>query len=176
MDLWSSRRSETISLAPGGSACHRSIANTAIKTAAGTRTKSVKSNLPKSRSRRRLLARAQCRCRAHIRFPVAHNAALCWRQSPSRLGNVRSASSNSIPADNARISILRAGSNVRSLFPSGSPVRMSGINVRFIPCGFGWKRKLLRRVRRGRWMLGPRSRISSRSKPVWRGQLLSAYF
>jgi len=176
MDLWSCRRSETISLAPGGSACHRSIANTAIKTAAGTRTKSGKSNPPKRRSRRRLLARAQCRCRAHIRFPVAHNAALCWRQSPNRLGNVRSASSNSIPAGNARISILRAGSNARSLFPSGSHVRTSAINVSFIPCGFGWKRKLPRRLRRGLRMRGRRSRISSRSKPVWRGQLLSAYF
>jgi hypothetical protein len=68
-------------------------------------------------------------------------------------------------AGSARILILRAGSNAPSPSPSGSRVRTSAINVRFIPCGFGWKRKRLRRVRRGRWMPGRHSRIYSRNSP-----------
>jgi hypothetical protein len=160
-------------IAPGAG-CHRSIANTGTRTAAGT--KNGKSNPWRSRSRRKLLGRAQCRCPARTRFLAARSAARCSRHYPNRLGNVPSASSNSTPADSARISILRAASNARSLFPSGWRVRTSAISVRFIPCGFEWRRKLRHLVRLGRWIPGRRSRISSRSRLVWRGTPSSAFF
>ena len=147
-----------------GPSCHRSIANTVIRTVA----KSGKSNLPRSRSRRKHLGRARFRCPVRTRFPVARSAARCCRPRPKRSDNVRSASSNFTPAGSARISTPRAGSNARNLSPSGSPVRTSAINVRFIRCGFEWRRKPQRRVRRGRWMHGRHSRISSRSSSVTR--------
>jgi hypothetical protein len=133
--LWRSRLSETIKRSHRRLGCRiGNIANTGIRTAAGT--KSGKSNLPKSRSRKRRLGRAQSRCRARIRFPAARNVALCCRQSRSRLGNVRSAASNSTPAGNVHTLTPRAGSNARNLSPKESRVRTSAISARFIPCGF----------------------------------------
>jgi len=145
----------------GGSCPTGSIANTGIRIAAA---RSGKNRLGTGRSKKRPLVRAHCRCRAHIRFRVARNAAPCSRQYQSRLGNVRSAASNCTPVGSVRISILQAGLSARSPSRSGSRVKTSAINVRFIPCGFGWKRKLRRRVRRVPRMLARHSRICSRSK------------
>jgi hypothetical protein len=159
-DLWRLRRSETISGHTGGGSCPTgSIDNTATRTAV----RSGKSSPGKSRSRRKPLARALCRCRVRTRFPGARNAARCWHQYPNRSGNAPNATLNFTPAGSVPISILRAASNALNRFLSGSRVRTSAINVRFIPCGFGWKRKHQPRVRRGRWMPERHSRICSRS-------------
>jgi hypothetical protein len=52
-----------------------------------------------------------------------------------------------------------------TVWPSGLRGRTSAINVPFIPCGFGWKRKPLRRAQRSQWMRERPSRIFSRSRP-----------
>jgi hypothetical protein len=70
---------DNIRLRLGGCECHRSIANTDIKTATEIEVgmKTGQSNPATNRSRKKLSDRALCKCRERTPFPVAHNAARC---------------------------------------------------------------------------------------------------